>query len=36
MKMKLALIVLSLVLCGVKATPFEYVFDQNKMKLASL
>ena len=28
--MKLALIVLSLVLCGVKATPFEYVFDQEQ------
>ena len=30
MKMKLALIVLSLVLCAVKATPFEYVFDQEQ------
>ena len=30
MKMKLALIVLSLVLCAVKATPFEYVIDQEQ------
>ena len=30
MKMKLALIVLSLILCAVKATPFEYVFDQEQ------
>ena len=30
MKMKLALIVLSLLLCAVKATPFQYVIDQEQ------
>ena len=33
MKMKLAFSVLSLLLCGVKATPFEYVTDETGFDL---